>query len=65
MKKKIFIFDLDGVLINSKINMRYAWNYSRKQNNLNVSFSEYFENIGTPFVNILNKIKIKKKIRNL
>ena len=45
--------------------MRYAWNYSRKQNNLNVSFSEYFENIGTPFVNILNKIKIKKNQKSI
>ena len=65
MKKKIFIFDLDGVLINSKINMRYAWNYSRKQNNLNVSFSEYFENIGTPFEIFLNKIKIKKNQKSI
>ena len=60
MKKKIFIFDLDGVLVNSKENMLYAWNYTKKKNNLNVQFSIYFKNIGMPFKNILKKIGIDK-----
>ncbi len=60
MKTKILIFDLDGVLINSKKNMYSAWNYTNKINNLNIPFSSYFQNIGTPFKNILKKLKIKK-----
>ena len=57
---KIIIFDLDGVLLNSKINMKYAWNFAKKKNNLKISFEKYFENIGTPFENILNKLNVNK-----
>ena len=57
---KMIIFDLDGVLLNSKINMRYAWNFAKKENNLNTPFENYFKNIGYPFKKILNKLKINK-----
>ena len=60
MEKKILIFDLDGVLINSKNNMLSAWRYTNKINNLNIPFSSYFKNIGTPFKNILKKLKVRK-----
>ena len=30
-KKKLIIFDFDGVIIDSKINMSLAWNSVRKQ----------------------------------
>ena len=56
----MIVFDLDGVLFNSKINMKYAWNYAKKKNNLNIPFEKYFKNIGYPFVNILTKLKINK-----
>ena len=32
----------------------------QKKNNLKISFEKYFENIGTPFENILNKLNVNK-----
>ena len=68
-KIKLIIFDLDGVLINSKNNMRFAWNAVLKKFKLNVSFNEYFKYIGIPFEEILTKFKIHvkyhKKIKNI
>ena len=37
MKKKLIIFDLDGVLINSLNNMKFALNQTSKQLNINFS----------------------------
>lgn len=59
--KRIFIFDLDGVLIDSKANMQISWNYCTNKNHINVSFEKYFKYIGLPFKKILSKLKIKKK----
>ena len=63
-KKKLIIFDLDGVIFDSKKNMKLAWNKTSKKFNLNVKFEKYFEKIGMPFLNILKTLNIKpdKKI---
>ena len=63
MKKKILlvIFDLDGVLINSKENMNTAWNAVKKKFNIKKKFSDYFKWIGYPFTEILDKLEIKNK----
>jgi phosphoglycolate phosphatase len=63
-KKKFIIFDLDGVICDSKNNMEFAWNETAKKFNLNIKFNEYFRNIGIPFFKILEKLEIKpeKKI---
>ena len=42
-KKKVIIFDFDGVILNSKKNMSEAWRYTSKSNNLNNSFENYFQ----------------------
>lgn len=62
MKRKsyLLIFDLDGVLINSKLNMYYSWNNTKKIHMIKKSFKSYFSNIGMPFEKILEKLKIKK-----
>ena len=66
LKKKLIILDLDGVILDSKNNMKFAWNKTNKKFNLNVNFERYFENIGLPFHEILIKLKIKpsKRISN-
>ena len=60
VKKKLIIFDLDGVLINSKKNMENSWNFIKKEHNLKHSFNEYYKFIGLPFQEILKKLSIKK-----
>ncbi len=60
LNKKIILFDLDGVIINSLQNMEIAWNFVSKKNQLNIPFKEYRKYIGLPFNLILKKLKIKK-----
>ena len=61
IKKNIIIFDLDGVLINSKKNMEYAWKQTCEKHNLKIKFKRYFSYVGFPFFEILKKLKINKK----
>ena len=66
MKKfKTIIFDLDGVLIDTKENMRLSWEQVRKKLNINQKFDDYFKNIGLPFDKILKKIGIKNNISKI
>lgn len=59
-KKKLIIFDLDGVIINSKETMSLAWNSVRKELKTKISFKKYFNCIGLPFYLILKKINFEK-----
>ena len=59
-KYQIVIFDLDGVILNSKENMRLSWNDVNKHFNLKTPFHLYFKNIGMPFKTILKNQKNTK-----
>ena len=59
--KTLYLFDLDGVIIDSKKNMRTSWNSVNKKFALNISFKKYFFLIGRDFRDILIKLKIKNK----
>ena len=62
MKKyKLYIFDLDGVILDSKSNMEATWNELRIKHNLKPKFNDYFKLIGAPFTKILKKLNIKSK----
>jgi HAD superfamily hydrolase (TIGR01549 family) len=58
LKKKLIIFDLDGVIVNSLVNMRISWNYISKKYYLNVRFNDYKKYIGLPFKKILKNLNI-------
>lgn len=58
MKKNIILFDLDGVIIDSKSNMKHSWEHIKKKYHLKNNFNEYFSFIGIDFQNILKKMKI-------
>ena len=60
MNKKLVLFDLDGVLVDSKHNMMLSWNVVREKHNIDVKFKDYFENIGRPFSDILDILNIKE-----
>lgn len=64
-KKKIFIFDLDGVLINSKKNMENSWLVVRKKFLIKKTFKDYEKFIGLKFLEILQKLKIKKDTKKI
>ena len=64
-KKKVIIFDLDGVLIDSKKNMKISWNKTNKKFKLNKKFKEYFKHVGKPFKEILNALSIEKNLNKI
>jgi len=65
MKNNLIIFDLDGVLINSKNNMKYALNFTAKKLKIKLNFKNYFKYLGLPFEKIIKKIGIKKNIKTI
>ena len=65
MGKKLVLFDLDGVLLNSKINMELSWASTCEKHNLSVDFEDYFSKIGRPFNDILNILNIKENQGNI
>jgi len=56
---KLYMFDLDGVLIDSKRNMEASWNRCKITHGLEPSFADYFDHIGKPFEDILGAIGIE------
>mgnify|MGYP006095332755 CR=1 FL=1 len=65
MSKKIIIFDLDGVLINSINNMKFSWGKVQSKHKVKKRFSDYSRYIGLPFRTILKKLKIKKDLKEI
>ena len=63
-EKKLIIFDLDGVLINSLGNMKKSWDNAIINLPIDGDFKKYREHIGKPFKDILNSLKIRKKYHN-
>jgi HAD superfamily hydrolase (TIGR01549 family) len=61
--KKFIIFDLDGVIFDSKNNMRVAWNQVNKELELNIKFKDYFANIGRPFEEIMKKLGVRNNVQ--
>jgi phosphoglycolate phosphatase len=59
--KTLYLFDLDGVIIDSKKNMELSWNKVNKTFKLNIPFEKYFALIGRDFKEILKKLKIKNR----
>ena len=59
---KLILFDLDGVIIDSKLNMKKSWREVRRETKTKVKFEEYFKCIGMPFKKTLAKLKIKKNL---
>ena len=53
LSKKAVLFDLDGVLLNSRPNMELAWLDVQDRLGVTVCFGDYFKNIGRPFKDIL------------
>ena len=57
--KKLIIFDLDGVLLDSLPNMKYALKNTANHIKQKISFNKYRRYIGLPFEEILNKLNVQ------
>ena len=57
---KHIAFDLDGTLIDSENLMKYSWENTTKELEINCGFNEYKKYIGLPFKIILEKLNLQK-----
>lgn len=57
-KYKLVLFDLDGVIIDSKRNMELSWLAVQTVFELNVPFENYFKLIGRPFNDIMAELDL-------
>ena len=60
--KKLLILDLDGVLINSKPNMKKSLSQTSKKLGIKLPFKIYENYLGLPFEKIISKMKVKTGI---
>ena len=63
--KKLIIFDLDGVLIDSLPNMKIALKKTASAMGIKLNFNEYKKYLGLPFEKIMNKMGIKNNILDI
>ena len=64
-KKKLIIFDIDGVLFDSLKNMETAWKYTTNKFHINVGFDNYVKYLGLPFIAILQNLGINSKKKEI
>ena len=62
---ELVLLDVDGVLIDSKLNMKKSWDKLLSEKYVEIPFSEYFKRIGTSFENIMADMGIKKNIKKI
>lgn len=60
-RHKLFLFDMDGVLLDSKSNMSLAWAAVREQFPEAPPFEEYFKHIGRSFSDIMKILRLSEK----
>lgn len=59
--KKLILFDLDGVLWDSRENMAQSWAEVRTELGVTVSFESYFQHIGAPFGDIMTQLGLARR----
>jgi HAD superfamily hydrolase (TIGR01509 family) len=57
--KRLVLFDLDGVLLDSQENMRRSWRRVCEQLGITVGFDKYFSEIGKPFPVIMERLGLR------
>ena len=65
IRKKLIIFDLDGVLVDSVSNMRTALKKTSVLLDIKLDFESYRNYLGLPFEKIMKKMGIKKNINTI
>jgi HAD superfamily hydrolase (TIGR01509 family) len=59
--KRLVLFDLDGVLLDSRENMRRSWQQVIDRFGTTVSFERYFSEIGKPFPAIMDRLGLSER----
>lgn len=61
LKTRLVLFDLDGVLLDSKDNMQAAWQDVQSQLGITTAFETYFAQIGQPFRDIMEILGLSER----
>ena len=61
ISKKAVLFDLDGILLNSRPNMDRAWQDVWDQLGVTFKFEDYLKSIGQPFREILKILDLQDR----
>ena len=59
--KRLVLFDLDGVLLDSRENMRRSWQRVTEEFGTKVTFEQYFNEIGRPFSAIMERLNLSER----
>ena len=59
--KSLVLFDLDGVLLNSRHNMERAWRAVQGEMGVTMPFESYFAEIGRPFADIMARLGLAER----
>lgn len=64
-KKRLVLFDLDGVLLHSHENMRQAWEVVLAKTDVDRPFEDYFAQIGRPFKDIMHRLGVHSDVERI
>jgi phosphoglycolate phosphatase-like HAD superfamily hydrolase len=64
-KKSLVLFDLDGVILDSKANMELAWKAVQEQLHIAVPFEPYFALIGRSFPDIIARLGLSERVADI
>lgn len=64
-KKRLVLFDLDGVLLHSHENMRQAWEVVLAKTDVDRPFEDYFAQIGRPFKDIMQLLGVRGDLERI
>ncbi len=63
--KRLVLFDLDGVLLHSRENMRQAWDVVLRETDVDRPFEAYFAMIGRPFKDIMIRLGVTRDLERI
>lgn len=64
-RKQLLLFDLDGVIVDSKANMALAWQAVQAELGVALPFERYFSEIGRPFQDIMVRLGLSDQGRRI
>ena len=63
--KRLLLLDLDGVLLDSRENMRQSWRQVCERLGVTVGFNSYFAEIGIPFARIMDRLGLAEQAEEI